>query len=260
MKIVTWNVNSIRARLERLLGVLRRHRPDLVCLQETKSTEDQFPREVLRAAGYHAVSHGQRTYNGVALLSREPLEGVVKGFDGDPIPEQARVISGRTGGLTVVDVYVVNGKEVGHPYYHRKLAWLDALAAWLGDAFDPAAPLIVAGDFNIAPDDRDVYDPDLWRQRLLCSDAERARLRSLLDWGLVDLHRAATAEAGIYTWWDYRAGAFPRDMGLRIDLLLGTAPVRGRLRSVEVDRDERKKSSGPGNPSDHAPVILTLEG
>jgi exodeoxyribonuclease-3 len=258
MKIVTWNVNSIRARLERVLGLLRRHEPDLVCLQEIKTTEDQFPREVLREAGYHAAVHGQRTYNGVALLSREPLDGVTRGFDGDPVPEQARVIAGSLAGTSVVNAYVINGKDIGHEAYDRKLHWFDALSRWIDTTYRKDQSLLITGDFNIAPDDRDVHDPSLWRDRVLCSDAERTRLKSLLGWGLHDLHRDVTQDAGVYTWWDYRAGAWPRNMGLRIDLFLGTDAVAQRLVDVCVDRDERKKSSGPDNPSDHAPVILTL--
>ncbi len=258
MKLITWNVNSIRARMPRLVALLQRHEPDVVCLQETKADDDAFPREDLEAVGYRAAIHGQKTYNGVAIVSREPAAAVTAGFPGDPIPEQARVISADLGGLRVIDAYVVNGKAVGDPKYDTKLAWLDALAAWLREAHDPARPLVLAGDFNIAPDDRDVHDPALWEGRVLCSDPERARLQALLDWGLHDLHRAHTDEAGVFTWWDYRGGAFPRGLGLRIDLLLGTAPLRERVVAVEVDREEREKSTGEGNPSDHAPVVLTL--
>ncbi len=259
MKIITWNVNSIRARLERLIGVLRRHEPDVVCLQETKTTDDRFPREVLTELGYQAVTAGQKTYNGTALISRTPAEDVIRGFDGNPIPEQARVISGTFDGVRVVNVYVVNGREVGHEMYDVKLRWLDALTAWIDANHTPDVPLVVTGDFNIAPDDRDVHDPERWAGKCLCSDAERERYQALLDWGMVDLHRRHTDEAGLFSWWDYRYGAFPRDMGLRIDLALGTAPLAERLVSVDVDREERHKSFGTGNPSDHAPVVVTLK-
>jgi len=258
MKIVTWNVNSVRARLERLVEVLRRHEPDVLCLQETKTTDDRFPREVLSEMGYHAVTAGQKTYNGAALLSRQPARDMVRGFDGNPIPEQARVISATFDGVRVICVYVVNGREVGHEQYDLKLEWLDRLTAWIAETSAPDQPLVVTGDFNIAPDDRDVHDPARWEGRCLCTEPERQRYQALLDWGLHDLHRRHSDDAGLYTWWDYRFGAFPRDMGLRIDLALGTAPVADRLVSVEVDREERKKSSGTGNPSDHAPVIVAL--
>jgi len=260
MKIITWNVNSVRARLPRVLALLERHRPDLLCLQETKVVDEAFPAAALAGHGWHAEVHGQKTYNGVALIGRAgiALEQVQRGFPRDPAPQQTRAISAALGGLRVVDLYVVNGQAVGGEKYDLKLRWLDALAGWLRQDHDPAQPLLLLGDFNIAPDDRDVHDPALWRGRLLCSDAERERLRTLQDWGLSDLLRLHTAEGGVHTWWDYRAGAFARGLGLRIDLALGTRPVAERCLAVEVDREERKKSSGEGSPSDHAPVIVTL--
>jgi len=168
------------------------------------------------------------------------------------------VLSAQVAGVRVIDAYVVNGKAVGDPKYDTKLAWLDALGAWLRESNDPARPLILTGDFNIAPDDRDVHDPALWEGRVLCSAPERERLQTLLGWGLRDLHRVLTDEGGIFTWWDYRGGAFQRGFGLRIDLFLGTAAIAERVEDVAVDRDERKKGTGEGNPSDHATVILTL--
>ena len=259
MKLISWNVNSVRARLERLLAVLDRHQPDVLCLQETKSTDATFPYEAIREAGYHAVTHGQKTYNGVALLTREPAEDVTRGFTGDPIPEQARVIGAEVAGVRVIDVYVVNGKEVGDPKYDIKLAWLDALASWLDETYAPDQPLVITGDFNVAPTDDDVHDPERWRDRILCSAPERERLQRLLSWGTVDLHRQASPDETEFTWWDYRFGAFPRGWGLRIDLALGTAPLAARLTSVGVVRDERHKSGGEGNPSDHAPLIVDFE-
>lgn len=259
MKLATWNVNSIKARLPRLIAFLEREAPDVVCLQETKVIDEDFPVAELAAAGYTAAFAGMRTYNGVAIVTREPLADTAVGFAGNPIPEEPRVISGRVGGLQVVCAYVVNGKEVGNPSYDTKLAWLDVLRTWIADTFDPAQPLVIAGDFNICPDDRDVYDPDGWRGRNLCSEPERKRFGGLLDWGLTDLGRTAAGDTqGPWTFWDYRSGAFHRGWGLRIDLALGTAPVVERLESVRVDRDERKPTSGEGKPSDHAPVIVTL--
>ncbi|MDP9184326.1 MAG: exodeoxyribonuclease III, partial [Actinomycetota bacterium] len=200
-----------------------------------------------------------RAYNGVAILSRVGLEEVHTGFANDPIPEQSRVIAARAGDMHVVCVYVVNGKAVGEPAYETKLQWLDALGGWLSTTYDTSSPLVVAGDFNIAPDDRDVWDPALWAGQNLASDPERERLRNLFDWGLTDLGRAHAGDVtGPFSYWDYKAGAFHKGWGLRIDLALGTAPVAERLKDVMVERDERKPTFGEGKPSDHAPVIVTL--
>jgi exodeoxyribonuclease-3 len=241
VKVITWNVNSVKQRLPRLLALLERQSPDVVCLQETKSTDEEFPFAELEAAGYAAEAFGQKAYNGVAILSREPLTDLARGFGGDPIPGESRIISALIGDVRVIGAYVVNGKEVGNPSYDVKLAWLEALHAWIADAFDPLQPLILTGDFNICADDRDVYDPVAWKGRNLCSEPERARLGALLDWGLTDLGRQAAGDVqGPWTFWDYRSGAFHRGWGLRIDLALGTAPVAQRLLDVEVDREERK--------------------
>lgn len=257
-RLVTWNVNSLRQRLPRLLALLERHAPDVVCLQETKVVDEEFPATVLADAGYRSVSFGQRPFNGVAILAREEPAEVLRGFPRDPAPDSARVLSARVADLRVVSVYAVNGKRVGDPAYELKLAWLDALADWIGSAFDPDEPLIVAGDFNVAPDDRDVHDPELWRGQNLASEPERERIRRLLAAGLVDLGRRAAGDTtGPFTWWDYRMGAFHRGWGLRIDLALATRPIADRLVSVEVDRNERKPTSGEGKPSDHAPVVVT---
>lgn len=259
MKIVTWNVNSLRQRLPRLVGVLGRHEPDIVCLQETKVTDDAFPHAEVSAAGYHASVFGQRGYNGVAILARSPLADIILGFGGDPVSAEARVISATVGDLRVVDLYAVNGNAVGHPTYDLKLRWFHALASWLAQTMDPEAPIVVSGDFNVAPRDLDVHDPALWSGRNLASEPERRCIRHLLSWGLTDLGEAAMdGGPGAFTWWDYRMGAFHRGWGLRLDLVLGSAPVATRLVSVEVDREERKPTAGPGKPSDHAPVVVTL--
>ena len=259
MRLVTWNVNSIKQRLPRLLAMIERHQPDVVLLQETKVEDVHFPTMELVAAGYECATFGQRAYNGVAVLSRVGLKDVRDGFDGDPAPAQSRVISAVAGDLRVIGVYVINGKAVGDPAYELKLAWLEALRVWLGSTFDPDDPLVIAGDFNIAPDDRDVWDPDLWRGSNLASEPERAALAALRAWGLTDLGRQAAGDLpGPFSYWDYTAGAFHKGWGLRIDLALGTAPVAERLESVAVDRDERKPTYGEGKPSDHAPVIVTL--
>lgn len=259
MKVVTWNVNSVRQRLPRLVAMLGRHEPDVVCLQETKVADDDFPAAEMAAAGYHCAVYGQRAYNGVAILARHPLIDVALGFRGDPVPEEARVMAATAGDLRVVGVYVVNGKAVGDPAYDVKLRWLDALVEHLGATTEVAQPLIVAGDFNVAPSDLDVHDPALWAGKNLASEPERERVRRLIDRGLVDLGRRAVGEgSGPFTWWDYRMGAFHRGWGLRIDLLLASPPVADRLLAVEVDREERKPTAGEGKPSDHAPVIVTL--
>jgi exodeoxyribonuclease-3 len=259
VKVITWNVNSIRQRLPRLLALLQRHQPDVVCLQETKVEDTEFPTMEIAAAGYEVATLGQRGYNGVAIVSRAGLEDVRTGFTGDPGPEQSRVVAAKAGDLHVVSVYVVNGKMVGDPAYETKLAWLDAFRVWLEATFDPGAPLVVAGDFNIAPDDRDVWDPALWAGQNLASDPERERLRGFFGWGLTDLGRSHAGDVtGPFSYWDYKAGAFHKGWGLRIDLALGTAPVLARLQDVMVERDERKPTFGEGKPSDHAPVIVTL--
>ena len=246
--------------MERVVALLERHDPDVLCLQEIKVEDDVFPAADFEGLGYASAVYGQKTYNGVAILSREPVADVTHGFPEDPVPAEARVIAGTLpDGLRVINLYVVNGQSVASDKYPRKLAWLDAVTRWISEGHDPEGPVLLVGDFNIAPDDRDVHDPERWRGKVLCSEPERERLRRMLDWGLRDLHRAHTEEGGLYTWWDYRMGAFHRGWGLRIDLGLGTASVAARLTEVTVDREERKKSTGPGKPSDHAPVIFTFE-
>jgi exodeoxyribonuclease-3 len=258
VKLISWNLNSIRQRLPRLLALLTRHEPDVVCLQETKQLDESFPAIQLEAAGYRSASYGQRAYNGVAILARDPITDVVQGFPGDPLPDEARVISGTVRGVRVVNVYAVNGKAVGHPAYELKLRWFDALAPWVGEQAGRGS-LLVAGDFNVAPRDLDVHDPARWHGRILASEPERQRVRRLTEQGFVDLGQRAVGDGpGLFTWWDYRMGAFHRGWGLRLDLVLASAALADRLVSVEVDREERKPTSGEGKPSDHAPVIVNL--
>jgi exodeoxyribonuclease-3 len=254
MRLVTWNVNSVRVRLDRLLGLLKRHRPDVVCLQEIKTVEASFPTDALREAGYHATVFGQKTYNGVAILSREPAESVVRGMEDNEDDPQARLVAATVGGVRVLSAYVPNGQEVGSPAFTYKLRWLERLRTYLKRFADPAQPLALCGDFNIAPDDRDVHDPAAWEGQVLCHPDERAALSRLLSWGLVDAFRLHHAEGGHYSWWDYRALAFPKNLGLRIDLVLVTEPLARRSRFAEIDRAERK---GP-KASDHAPVVVTF--
>jgi exodeoxyribonuclease-3 len=254
--IATWNVNSVRTRLEHVLSWAGAHGPDVLGLQETKATDEQFPLESFRESGWHVAHAGQKTYNGVALISREPLEEVRAGFPGDPDPAQARVLSGSFRGVRVINVYVPNGSEVDSPPFAYKLAWLDALAAWLRDEHDPGAPLVILGDFNIAPEDRDVYDPEACRGRVHASEPERRGLERLTAWGLEDLFRRHHEEGGLYSWWDYRAGRFRRNHGLRIDLILSTAALAGRCRDCRIDPEPRRRE----RPSDHAPVLAAFSG
>jgi exodeoxyribonuclease III len=251
MKIATWNVNSIRARQERLLAWLKAHAPDIVCLQELKVEDDAFPHDEIRAVGYHAAVHGQKTYHGVAILSRTAPEQVCSGLCDAVEDAQARLISAVIDGVTVLSVYAPNGGEVSSERFPYKLAWLDRLAAYLKRACDPSQPLIVCGDFNIAPDDRDVARPDDWRDSVFCVPEVRAAYQKLLDFGLVDCFRRHHEEGGFYSWWDYRQLSFPKNNGLRIDHLLATHGTAARCTSAFIDREQRKGKL----PSDHAPVL-----
>lgn len=256
MKIATWNVNSIRARLDRLLRFLERHRPDVVCLQEIKIPTEAFPFEAVRAAGYHAAVFGQKTYNGVAILSRTPPENVQCGLGDDVEDPQARLISARIDGIQVLSVYVPNGSTIDSDKYVYKLQWLQRLRQYLQRHHDPSEHLALCGDFNVAPDDAlDVAEPALWKDSVLCHRDAREAFASLCAWGLRDLFRHVNPEAKEYSWWDYRMLAFPKNNGLRIDHLLTTESLTRRCTTVLIDRDERK---GQG-ASDHAPVIAVFD-
>ena len=255
MRVATWNVNSVRARRERLLRWLERRQPDLVCLQELKGTEEHFPFEPLRQLGYEAAVFGQRTYNGVATLARgrepdEVLRGLQQGRDPD-----ARLIATRYGDLWVVNIYVPNGATVGSDKYAYKLQWLQRLSEWLRERFEPSVPLLLCGDFNVAPEDRDVHDPAQWADTVLCHEQARQALERVRAFGFQDVFRRHHEEGGHYTWWDYRGGAFWKGHGLRIDHIWGTPPIATRSRDAYVDRDERK---GKG-PSDHAPLLAEFD-
>ena len=256
MKLATWNVNSIRIRLPRLLAWLERRRPDVVCLQEVKVTDEDFPRAELEALGYRVLVAGQRTYNGVAILSRAAPTEVARALPDDGDDAQRRLLVADVGGLRVVNVYGPNGQEVGSEKYAYKLDWYRRFRAFLDAGADAGRPVVVCGDLNIAPEDRDVWDPERWRGQVMASEPERAAFRSLLAWGLSDALRLHRLEGGLFTWWDYRAGAFHRGWGLRIDHILVSASVARGCSAVEIDRDERK---GP-KPSDHVPVVATLAG
>lgn len=255
MKVATWNVNSIRARLDRLVAFLERHDPDVVCLQETKVVDDAFPADVLRGLGYASTVVGQKTYNGVALLSKQAPERVATGFGDGGDESEARLVAGTIAGVRCMSVYVPNGRSVGSEAYAYKLDWLGRLLRLLEKQHDPAQPLVVMGDYNVAPADLDVYDPEAWKDEVLCSEPERRALAALLDWGLVDGFRALYPDRAAYTWWDYRRLGFPKNKGLRIDHLLMTRPLLERCSGIEIDREERK---GKG-ASDHAPVLASFD-
>lgn len=257
MRIVTWNVNSVNARLPYVVDYLRNEKPDIVCLQELKVTDDAFPRTVFEDEGYSAVVHGQKSWNGVAVLARSACEPVSAGLAGFE-DMGARVVSALVDGLTVTSVYVPNGKSIDHDDYTRKLAWLDAFADHVAALTADGAPHVIAGDFNLCPTDLDSFDPVGFAGTIFHTDAERAAYRRLVDVGLVDLYRSAHAEDNGFTWWDYRAGRFHKGQGLRIDFLFGTPDVASRVRDVTVDREFRKKRDDV-TPSDHAPVVATLD-
>jgi exodeoxyribonuclease III len=253
MRLATWNVNSIRARLPRVLEWLAQRSPDVVCLQETKVDDDKLPRAELEGLGYHVAHAGQRTYNGVALLSRLPLEDVDRGGaltapDAEP---QQRLIAATIGGVRVVSIYVPNGQAVGTRKFDYKLEWLRRFRGWLEATCSPGAPLAVCGDFNVAPEERDVHDPAGWAGTTLFHPDARRGLAEVASWGLEDVLRRHHEEAGIYSWWDYRMLCFPRNRGLRIDHVFATRSLAERSTACFVDREARKGK----NPSDHAPVI-----
>ncbi len=255
LKIATWNVNSLKVRLPQVLDWLAAQQPDVLALQETKTVDADFPRDAITAAGYHAVFAGQKTYNGVAVLSRaEPETEVLTELPGLEDP-QRRVLGVTLGELRVLDLYVPNGQEVGSDKYAYKLAWLDRLAACIEAQLAAHPKLVVLGDFNIAPDDRDVHDPEAWRDAILCSEPEREAFRRLLGLGLADSFRLFEQEPASFSWWDYRQGGFRRNLGLRIDHILVSPALARVCRGCTIDKVPRKLE----RPSDHAPVVAEFE-
>ncbi len=254
MKVATWNINSIRTRQRRVLEWVGRHQPDILCLQELKVAESGFPFAPLREAGYEAAVHGQPTYNGVAIVSRRPLRDVQCGFaDGLDDPE-ARFIAAGVDDLRVLCAYVPNGGSVGSDGYAEKLAWLRRLRGYLERRESPHRPLLVCGDFNIAPDDLDVANPQWWAKSVMCHPSARERFGQLLDWGLIDVVRLRHPEGGLYSWWDYQQFAFRKNDGLRIDHILATPVLAHDCIATEIDREERAGQQ----PSDHAPVVAAF--
>ena len=254
MRFASWNVNSLKVRQERVEQWLADISPDVLCMQETKLADEAFPQLTLEAMGYSAAHHGEGRWNGVAMLSRRGLDDVSFGFaDGEEPDSEARIMTARCDGITIVTVYVPNGRALDADHYVYKLAWLDRLAAHIRAVAPPGDPVIVAGDFNIAPTDDDVYDPAVFVGATHVSEPERSRLGALIDGGLVDVFRHHHPDAkGVYSWWDYRRGDFHEGRGMRIDLVLASPSVVERSRWCVIDRNARKGSS----PSDHAPVVV----
>lgn len=255
MKIATWNVNSVLARLPSVLKWLGKARPDVLCLQETKCTDDKFPRAEFEAAGYRAELFGQQTYNGVAILSRTPCADVQRGFPDDEEGAHARLLAATVGGVRVVNVYVPNGQAVGTDKYAFKLNWLRRLREYFDEHHWEDEELLLCGDFNVAPEDRDVYEPNLWRGRILFSEPEKAALREVKEWGFVDAYRQHVEAGGMFSWWDYRAGAFRRNQGLRIDHIWVSPALAERCRDAWIDKEPR----GWERPSDHTPVVAEFK-
>jgi exodeoxyribonuclease-3 len=268
MRIATWNVNSLKARLEKVRWWLDRARPDVLLMQETKLGDADAPGDLLADAGYVLAHHGEGRWNGVAVASRVGLDAVVTNFgrplqpartadvhDDEPLAE-ARMLSAVCGGIRVVSLYAPNGRVVDSPFYAAKLAWFDRLVRWLEATLDPRTPVVVGGDLNVAPEDLDVWDPSACHGGTHVSPRERDAFRRLCAWGLVDAYRLHHPEPGRYTWWDYRAGNFHKNFGMRIDHLLVSEPLRARTVWAEIDREARK---GKPIPSDHAPLVIDLD-
>ncbi len=249
-KIATWNVNSLNVRLPQVLGWLREQQPDVLALQETKLTDPDFPTLDIANSGYQAVFTGQKTYNGVAILSRLPASEMITDLPGMNDP-QRRVLGATIGGVRVINLYVPNGQTVGSEKYVYKLTWLEALIGWLRNERVQYPHCIVLGDFNIAPEDRDVHDPAAWTGQILCSAAERAVFQRIQTLGFIDVFRQFPQEVDSFSWWDYRAAAFRRNLGLRIDLLLASPALAAVCTACQVDKAPRRLE----RPSDHAPVI-----
>ena len=253
MQIATWNVNSLSVRLPQLLDWLAEHPVDVVVLQETKLTDDKFPHAPLAQAGYHAQWFGQRTYNGVALLSRQEASDVVRNIP-DFSDEQARVIAATVAGVRVIGAYFPNGQAPDSEKFSYKMRWLEALHRWVAQELEHHDQLVLLGDFNIAPEDRDVYDPVAWAGQIHCTPQERAHFQDLLDLGLLDAFRLFEQAPKSWSWWDYRNLAFRKNQGLRIDHILVSTPLKPRVQACVIDKVPRKNE----RPSDHAPVVLTL--
>ena len=259
MRIATWNVNSIKQRLDHLATFVKSADPDVVCLQELKCVDEAFPRADVEALGYNVVTHGQKAYNGVAILSKRPLKDVRRGLPGDEGDEQARylegVVSTATGAVRVASIYLPNGNPIGTPKFDYKLAWMDRLRAHARDLLLLEEPLVLCGDYNVIPEPKDAMDPAAWTNDALFQPESRSRFRELLNLGFIDAVRACNDQPGLYSFWDYQAGAFQRNNGIRIDHLLLSPQAQDRLRTTSI----RKEVRSWDKPSDHVPVIVDLD-
>ena len=253
-KIATWNVNSLNVRLPHVLAWIDVAQPDVLALQETKLADDRFPVKELVDEGFHSVFSGQKTYNGVAILSREEAMDPVTDIAGLDDP-QRRILAATVGDVRIINLYVVNGSEVGSEKFDYQLLWLERVTAWLATEIEEFENVIVLGDFNIVPDDRDVYDPEAWREKILCSTPEREALGKILDLGFQDSFRLFEQQERTWSWWDYRMNAFRRKMGLRIDLILASKAMAKHCIASYVDIEPRRQD----RPSDHAPAIAEFD-
>ena len=255
MKIATWNVNSIAARLPLVVRWLESVRPSVLCLQETKCTDDKFPFAAFAEMGYKSEAFGQRTYNGVAILSRSEIEDAQRGFADDDETSHARLLAATIEGIRIINVYVPNGQFVGSDKYRFKLEWMQRLRALLDEQHKRSDPVLLCGDFNVAPDEIDVHDPALWQGRILFSRRERAALEHIKEWGFTDAFRLHTEEGGHFSWWDYRQGSFRRNAGLRIDHIWVSQPLAARSTATWIDKEPRAWE----RPSDHTPVVAEFD-
>lgn len=253
--LASWNVNSIRARLPRVLAWLDQHAPDVLCMQELKVERKDFPWAEFRERGYHVHACFQRSYNGVGIATRAPLLEPTAGFDDGMDDTQARIVSGVLSGVRLICCYVPNGQSLGSDKYEYKMEWMKRLRSWLDRTFRPDEKLLICGDFNVAPEERDVHNPAVWQRSTLFHQSAREALAHVAGFGLVDSLRLLHQDAGLYSWWDYRMLAFPRNLGLRIDHAFVTKPLAALVREVTIDREARKGKL----PSDHAPVLVKLD-
>ncbi len=254
MKLATWNVNSITARLPLVTRWLNQARPDVLCLQEIKCTDDRFPVDEFAALGYESTVYGQRTYNGVAILSHAKCKDVQRGFPEDGADAHARLLAGTIEGVRVVNVYIPNGQAVGTDKYAFKLDWMRRLREFFDAHYKTSQPVLLCGDFNVAPEDRDVHNPKLWEHRVLFSEPEREALAEIKGWGFVDAFRLHNDEPKQFSWWDYRAGSFKRNLGLRIDHIWTSERLAAHTNAAAIDKAPRAWE----RPSDHAPVIIEM--
>lgn len=259
MRLATWNVNSLVARLPYVLEWASANGPDVLCMQETKLADDAFPKEAFADLGYESAHFGDGRWNGVGIVSRIGLEKPVCGLGSEEDRHGCRLVAATCGPARVHSVYVPNGRSLDSEHYRYKLEWLARLRSYLAANCDPGDPVAVCGDFNVAPHDSDVWDPAQFAGATHVSGPERRGLEQILDWGLEDVFRRFHPDGGVYSWWDYRAGNFHKGMGMRIDLVLASGPLAARARDARVDRDSRKKSPSGNKPSDHAVVVVDFD-